>query len=71
MRLQSGIPLLNVCSTDNFGWPRSLADSIMRVFTTSMGVVTKEAMPEETNPTPMFSQRDMSSIDLIPYTVRV
>ena len=41
----------------------------MRVFTTSIGVVTKEAMPEETNPTPMFSQRDISSIDLIPYTV--
>ena len=67
--VQTRYTLLNICITDNFCCPRSLADSIMRVFTTSIGVVMNDAMPEDKNPTPMFSQRDMSSIDLIPYSL--
>ena len=53
---------LKVCIAVNLARFRSLADSIMRVFTTSIGVVANAAIPEEQNPTPMVSHRERSSM---------
>ena len=60
---------LNVCKNDNFFWFFSLADSIIRVFTTSIGVVINDDMPEEKKPTIIVSHNPTSSMCWIPYAL--